>query len=369
MKDIQAFHQALSHPQEAANAAERPAIGYVCSYAPEELIHAAGFHPIRLFPPSGEISLADNHLQVYGCHLIRGILEDGLAGNLDYLFGMVFPHTCDAIQRLSDIWRLNMGQTFFADVAMPTKLNAKSARNYMVMVLARFKAELEEASGHSISTGDLEKSIALYNGLREKLSTLYRLKTDHPGILSAHDLNALTRGTMVMDRQRALGLLESITADLTAAAESISPRQGKRILITGSICGNTRIHQAIERAGGLVVADDLCTGQRWFDSRISPDKEPLEALASRYLNRHICPAKHQDIRSRQTRLTRNVRETRADGVIFLRLKFCDPLAFDYPHLAEALDGENIPHLLMELGDPGETGGQITTRLETFTDML
>ncbi len=369
MENIQAFHQALSHPRDAAEAVGPPSMGYVCSYAPEELIHAAGFHPIRLFPRSGEISLADNHLQVYGCHLIRGILEEALEGNLNYLFGMVFPHTCDAIQRLSDIWRLNMGQTFFADVAMPTKLNAKSSRNYMIMVLARFRAELEKAAGHPITDQALTESIALYNRLRDQLVALYRLKSTHPGIIPAQDLNALTRGAMVMDRHRAAQLLEEIVQDLTIAAETSPPKAVKRILITGSLCGNTQIHQAIEQAGGLVVADDLCTGQRWFDRRISQQGTPLEALAGRYLDRRICPAKHQDIRSRRAHLTQNVRETNADGVIFLRLKFCDPLAFDYPHLAEALDGENIPHLLMELGDPGEGGGQITTRLETFTEML
>ena len=51
---------------------------------------------------------ADAHLQAYSCSLVRGALEDALAGRLDFLDGaMVFPHTCDSIQRLSDIWRMN----------------------------------------------------------------------------------------------------------------------------------------------------------------------------------------------------------------------------------------------------------------------
>ncbi len=56
---------------------------------------------------------------------------------------MVFPHTCDSIQRLSDIWRLNTHHGFFADVVMPAKLNTPSARAYMRDVLEKFKTDLE----------------------------------------------------------------------------------------------------------------------------------------------------------------------------------------------------------------------------------
>ena len=93
-------------------------VGTLCSYAPEELILAAGALGFRVFGSSAAISRADAHLQAYSCSLVRGALEDALAGRLDFIDGMVFPHTCDSIQRLSDIWRMNAGTGFHLDVVI-----------------------------------------------------------------------------------------------------------------------------------------------------------------------------------------------------------------------------------------------------------
>ena len=369
MKELLAFHQAVNDPRGAALAASGDPIGYLCSYAPEELIHAAGFHPHRLFPGQAEISLADNHLQPYCCHLLRGILEDGLSGRLDYIYGMVFPHTCDAVQRVSDIWRLNIPQAFFTDVGMPTKLKAKSARRYMTLVLSRFKAELEDAADMEITPERLGESIRLYNGIRRHLTALYALKSDHPHILSGEDLSTVVRATMIMDRETALEHLASLAARLKEAAAERPPTTAKRILITGSVCDTPDIYSLIEAAGGSVVGDDLCTGQRWFQGLVPEDLPPLEGLVSRYLDRYICPAKHLDPIARRDRLIQLIQTHRADGVVFLRLKFCDPHAFDYPHLVQTLEEVGLPHLLVETGRMDESREQLATRLETFTEMI
>ena len=104
-------------------------VGYFCSYAPEEIIWAAGALPYRILGAGGTISRADGHLQAYSCSLVRGALDDALTGKLDFLDGTVFPHTCDSIQRLSDIWRLNAGLDFHLDLVLPVKLNTKSAES------------------------------------------------------------------------------------------------------------------------------------------------------------------------------------------------------------------------------------------------
>ena len=62
-------------------------VGYTCSYTPEEIIYAAGALPFRLFGTNEGIHLADANLQSYCCSLVRGILEEGLSGRLDFLAG------------------------------------------------------------------------------------------------------------------------------------------------------------------------------------------------------------------------------------------------------------------------------------------
>ncbi|MCP4671457.1 MAG: 2-hydroxyacyl-CoA dehydratase, partial [Desulfobacula sp.] len=191
MQEIQNFHKAIQDTHSLASrikAKNKKIIGHLCSYTPEEIIHAAGFHPLRLFSSKSDIVLAENHLQAYCCSLVRGVLEDSLAGRLDFLDGTVFPHTCDSIQRLSDIWRMNKKYNFFADVVLPVKLNTQSAKTYMIDVLNKFKNELEAATGKKITNDDLNTSIATFNKIRENLSEIYELQSLQPGIIKGSDL-------------------------------------------------------------------------------------------------------------------------------------------------------------------------------------
>ena len=122
-------------------------VGYMCSYAPEEIIWAAGALPFRLTGTKNAIDRADAHLQAYCCSLVRGSLEDALTGRLDFLDGMIFPHTCDSIQRLSDIWRINVKNRFHADVVLPVKLDTDSASDYLVATFRKLIKDLENWLG------------------------------------------------------------------------------------------------------------------------------------------------------------------------------------------------------------------------------
>ncbi|MCF8091400.1 MAG: 2-hydroxyacyl-CoA dehydratase family protein [Desulfotignum sp.] len=370
MKEIERFHEAVNNIFDTVlkiQKTNRKIIGYLCSYAPEEIIHAAGFHPMRLFSSKHEIILAENHLQSYCCSVVRGILEDSLAGRLDFLDGTVFPHTCDSMQRLSDIWRMNGKYQFFADLVLPAKLNTNSAAIYMKKVLARFKEDLEAAVGKKIIDTDLADSIALCNSIRKHLLTIYGLNCRYPGSIRGVDLYALVKGAMIMDRKEAADLLAGIVSHLEQKVYPDSP--AKRVILSGSLCDTPDIFDAVEAAGGAVVGDDLCTGQRWFDSAVAEDEDPLSAIASRLMGRVICPAKHAGLTFRAKNLVSLVRRNRAAGVIFLMLKFCDPHAFDYPYLKEFLDKNGIKSTVLEMDGLQQSQGQFSTRIETFIHML
>ena len=83
---------------------DRPPVGYFCSFVPEELIWAAGGHPFRLIDTPAKISLAQAHLPAYCCHPVKSYLQHLLQGDLDFLRGVVFSHSCDAYKGLAEIW-------------------------------------------------------------------------------------------------------------------------------------------------------------------------------------------------------------------------------------------------------------------------
>lgn len=350
-------------------AASRPVVGYFCSYTPEEIIHAAGALPFRIFGAGDTFTRADAHLQAYSCSLVRGGLEDALQGRLNFLDATVFPHTCDSIQRLSDIWRLNSGIALHYDVILPVKLNTESAREYMVQVIRKFRKDLEKGLGITISDAALAKSVALYNDIRGTFMEIYRLRSQHPGIVPGRKILEMIKCSMVMDRDDFLSTLKAFHEEMKALADKGKKKPAKRILLAGGICNHPDFYTIIEESGGAVVYDDLCTGSRLYEGSIEASNDPVKAIAERYIQRIVCPAKHSDITSRGENLARLAKEHGAQGVIFLFLKFCDPQSFDYPYLKEYMDGAGIPSMVMEVEERLPSEGQLRTRFETFISML
>ena len=343
-------------------------VGYTCSYTPEELIYAAGALPFRIFGTNQDIHLADANLQSYCCSLVRGILEEALSNRLDFIDGVIFPHTCDSIQRLSDIWRINISQKFHIDFVLPVKLNTASAGQYLFDILLKLKKDLERALNVKITDAMLSDSIKTYNQIRKLMRRLYALRAQRPAMISGRDFHSIIKAAMIIDRKVFLGTIEKIVTQMEASDKKIISGN-KRLVLTGSVCSHPDIYDIIEQAGGIVVGDDLCTGSRYFEGVIDEKAPPLEAIAKRYLERPVCPAKHNGLTSHGENIIRIVRESKADGVVFMLLKFCDPHAFDYPYIKAMLDKENIPCMLLDMEEQLPAEGQLQTRFETFIQIL
>lgn len=344
-------------------------VGAFCSYAPEEIIQAAGALPLRIFSGKKDISLADRHLQSYCCSLVRGVLEDALSGAWKFLDGVVFPHTCDSIQRLSDIWRLNVPYGFHADVVLPVKLDTDSARDYLTDVLRTFRTDLEKKLDVVITDDALRSSMDLCGRLRGVLRQIYEIRAQNPDAVSGADIYSIMKAAVTMDRQELLTLLEEAVPALGADKRSEKTAIRKRVVLSGGICDFPDVYPMIEEAGGAVVWDDLCMGTRTFMGDYAAKEDPIASIAGRYLERIVCPAKHSGLTRRADHLIKTVRDRDARGVIILLLKFCDPHAFDYPYLKNALEKEGIPHLLLEVEDQLPPDGQLRTRFEAFLEML
>jgi bcr-type benzoyl-CoA reductase subunit C len=345
----------------------RPVVGTFCSYAPEEILLAANMLGLRQLGFGAPMAAADAHLQSYSCSLIRGALADALTGALDVLDAVVFPHTCDSIQRLSDIWRINGFSPFHADLILPAKLNTDSAIAYLVEVLRGFKQQLEKRFDIYVSESDLRKAAEVFNGIRAAVRRIYRCRLEAPGRLSSRDLQDVVKAGMVMDRIRYRQLVEAL-ADWMAQRRLPAALSGLPVVLSGGLCNMPDVYTLIEAAGGCVVWDDLCTGTRAFLGDIALQGDMVTNIARRYALRLNCPAKHAGLRARGDALVQAVHETGARGVVFVMLKFCDPHGFDYPYIKQMLSAAGIPVLFVELDEPG-SAAQLTTRLEAFMEMI
>jgi benzoyl-CoA reductase/2-hydroxyglutaryl-CoA dehydratase subunit BcrC/BadD/HgdB len=289
------------------------AMGYLCSYVPEEIIHAAGLAPVRIRGCSAPLRRVDAHLQSYTCALCRSTLDQALGGDLGFLEGAVFAHTCDAMQALADLWRINSSESRYVDTVMqPTNLGSPAALPYLVAELARFRDRLSAFVGQPITDDDLRCSIALFDETRRLVQALRPMR----------------------DRLSAPQFFVDLIAD----------------------------------HGAQVVGDDLCSGSRHFLDRVGVVDEPIRALAEYYLRRPPCPTKYQPSYDPGRSLLTQFQESEAGGVIFVIEKFCEPHAFEYAMVTPTLDQAGVPHLLLEMEQTPSLEA-LRTRLQAFLEIL
>lgn len=342
---------------------DRQAMGYICTYAPEEIIHAAGFTPVRIRTGPDLPTQAEAHLQSFTCALCRSALHQALHGDLAFLSGLVFPHTCDTLQVLADVWRENFPDLFVATVLQPLNLGSPSTRPYLIAELPRFCRNLAGFGGQPISDDSLRASIRLCNETRHWLSQLDNQRSR----LTARGFYTVVDASMVMPKEQ----FNPLAAELLEFLSEKPPRQkGPRLILVGPILDDPTVLDIIDDLGACVVGDDLCTGSRYFNQPVAEieDGDPMEALAGRYLKRWPCPTKHGLHFQRGEHLLELVEDREADGLVFTLQKFCDPHAFDYAIVKETLDAAGVPHLLLEL-EHTPAVGQLRTRLEAFLEML
>jgi bzd-type benzoyl-CoA reductase N subunit len=341
-------------------------IGFFCPYVPEELLHAAGAFPIRLMGTLMKLSHVQAHLPPNCCHLVKSSLEGHLRGELDFLKGIVFSHTCDAMQGLSDIWAFQKRLRLQFNLMMPTNVNSETSRLYWKDEIERFKGFLEKNIGE-VTPQKLTTAIQLFSQIRRNLRAIYQLRQTSSDRISGADFANIIRAQYLMDRNRYHSLLSELL-DLLSHEER---REGHLvpIYLAGNMVHSAPYFSLIEEAGGAVVSDDLCSGARFFRLMTREDIDPIEALAQRYFSSFLCPAKHSGAQAHAETLMKEVEEAGAKGIIFLFYKYCEPHYFDYPDLKNALEARGIPALLLEVDDPATSQGQLKIRIQAFVEML
>jgi benzoyl-CoA reductase subunit C len=126
----------------------------------------------------------------------------------------------------------------------------------------------------------------------------------------------------------------------------------------------------IERAGCLVVDDDLLLGLRWLKGDVPTQGDPMQNLTDAFLTQSVSTASRYSPEGDRGRwLVNSVRRNFADGVIFCAPSFCDPALLEQPMLVAALDTENIPHTQFKYSEDTGQFAVIREQAGTFSDSI
>jgi len=346
----------------------KPVIGYLCCFAPPEIISASGAIPYRITgQPGGDTSAADAYVEPYGCTYVRNILARAAEGKLDFLDGIIISHSCDMVQRLYGIWSYYYPLSYSYMFNVPHQVSPWGQR-FFKRELVFFQESLEKFTGQKVSAESLAETIAAYNKNRALIRNIYALrKTDQPAVEGSEVLDLLIAGGALPPAD-----FSTLLASTLKTVKERKPEKEKtpRILVWGSIMDDPTLYKMIEEAGGTVVADDTCIGFRVWDKDVPIAEDLYDGLTEHYFLNFQCPRTDRGPGiGRFDYILERAREYKVDGVIGYSISFCDPHKFDYPDLRDYLKKEGLPMLLIDDNYSFEPAGAIKTRLQAFMEML
>ena len=364
--DIGPFVEAAGNRTErlARHAEKQKVLGWFCTYTPIELIHAAGFLPVRIYGGTIRVELAGSLVPNFVCPYMRTSLERALRGEYKYLSGVIQGYTCDAPCGLMSIWQENTGPGLFHTVPLPYNSD-QNARTFYRHTLKELIDKLAGAGG-KVTPASLGRSLDLYADIRKRLLRLYELRLQGVTLRSARDFYTVIEAGFCLPPEEYLELLTGLGGALENQAAT--KEEGIPVLVSGSIVEQLWIFDLLEAAGGRVVADDLCNGYRFCQPADGRGEDPMERLIDRYINRFPCPAR-SNLEERVPQVRKLVERSGAKGVVFIFQKFCTPHLADYPALAAELKNDGIPVVLVEMDESGNIEGQLKTRFGAFFEMI
>jgi benzoyl-CoA reductase subunit C len=355
--------------------ATHPGGRVVASYpvwAPAEVIHAAGMLPVALLGggTSVELTHADARFQSFVCSVAKSTLELGFQGLVDGVDGFVFSNICDVARNLSSIYQRNFPGVFVTYLHLPQNCRSAAVAAYAGSELRRLSEGFARAFDLDVTEAALVKSIETYNALRARLRALYAFRIAEPQKLSTTELYLALRASALVPAEDALRWLDELLAGLLA--REARPRDRLRVVIEGAFCEQPPLGllEVLEESGCYVVEDDLLLGWRWFTGDVAPSGDPYESLGAAYVNQAVpSSTRHEDREHRSEGLIEKVRRSRADAVIFMPAKFCEPALFDYVLMKQGLERAGIPHLLVEFEEKMWTFERTRNEIETFVESM
>ena len=345
---------------------DRLAVGTVCTYVPEELLHAAGILPARIIGSAHGTGPEGYRFPTMSCAFSRFFMDQASRGDLDALDGMVFPHTCDTVRSLADILAVRMPEMEVFHFNNPMKTDGH-AQQFTLTEMKKLSDWIGERFGRVAGEGAVRDSIRIYNENRKLMRALYAMRREgRQGVTSGLIMTAVLAAS-VMPREEHTRLLGALV-EAERPVKPVDPGKSPVVLV-GNICSSAGLFEDLERLDLRIVDDDLCTGSLPFADDVDEVGDPFRALAKRYTERVPCPIRLGPEGARADRIVRMVRRGGARSVIFLLMKFCDPHGFELPLIKKTLDAEGIPSIVVEHEGEGEISGQTRTRIEAFIEMV
>lgn len=351
-------------------------IGTYCLYVPEEIVRASGAVSVGLC--AGAEWAYDKVEQVLPrntCALIKSMLGFKLGSVCPYLEEadlLVGETTCDGKKKAYEF----LGRRQPMHVMELPQMKRDRDVAFWRAELAEFLHVIESLTGRVVTAESLRHAIREVNDKRRALQRIAAARAADPAPISGKDALLATQVAFYDDVPRFTQMMDQLAYELEQRVRDgvgVAHAGTKRVLVTGTPMAlpNWKLHDIVERAGAVVVGEEMCTGSRYYDTLVSEDATTLDGmiddLAEKYLG--INCACFTPNGGRIDDVLRMAEELHADGVIDYALNFCGTYQIEAHAVDKAVREAGLPVLRIETDYSAEDVAQLSTRVEAFLETL
>ncbi len=367
----------------AAKQEGKKVIGYMCLFAPIELILAAGAIPVRVNSGWYDASkLGDRIVPVEVCPMVRstiGAKMIALSPYLELSDTLISVLTCDGMTKLGEI--LSDFKPVWAMTIPRVKDTAQSMCLWIEEIKA-IKGQIEKLTGNKIRGKQLKSAIELTQKATKAFRRLQELRKGPP-VIMGRDAMLVNQTFMWDDIERWTEKTEALCDELEERVMQKNwacPPDTPRVMLTGTPMiwpDNWKVPSLVEEANpqGILVADELCSSERLLYDPVGVDEwsmsDMLNAIAERYLMASTCPCftSEDGNEDRINWLLNKIKEWNIQGVIYYVIRGCMLFAMEYTRVKKVMDREGVPVYYLDTEYTREDVGQMKTRVEAFLEML
>ena len=351
----------------------RKVVGTFCTYTPKEVIYAADAMSVSLCSTNEEtIPEAEKYLPKNLCPLVKSSYGFAVTDKCPYMYFsdiIIGETTCDGKKKMYEL----LGEIKDMHVMqLPYVKNEYSLALWKNEIEKLIKV-LENKFNIKITDDKLKNAVRLCNEERRAIKELFDLGKLNPSPIKGSDMHeALHSSNFKFDRKLYIEEIKKLTENIKekySNGEIPFSKGMPRILITGCPTGGLvdKIIKQIEEAGASVVCFENCVGTKNFENLVDENKDPIEAIAERYIDIPCSVMSPND--KRMETIKQYIEEYAIDGVVDVTLSACHTYAVETEKVRKAVESTGKSYLSIETNYSNSDAGQLRTRLEAFVEML
>jgi benzoyl-CoA reductase/2-hydroxyglutaryl-CoA dehydratase subunit BcrC/BadD/HgdB len=351
-------------------------VGTFCLFVPEEVVFALDGVAVGLCAGADfSVPIAETELPRNLCPLIKSFYGFKLGKICPYFESadvVVGETTCDGKKKTYEL----LGRTHPVYVMEVPNKKDPADRELWRAELDNFIAAMEKQTGRKLTAENLAAAIKNVNAKRRAIKRVHELRWKDPTPISGKDALLIMQVSFYDDLDRFTQKTNEVADELekrVAVGEGAFDKGTPRLMVSGTPMAipNWKVHEVVETSGAAVVAEEMCTGFRYYKNTVDEGATTLdemkEALLDHYMDINCACFTPNEPRLDDIEYLYN--NSRAQGIIHATLSFCTPYLVEQENVKRFAGERGIPMLALETDYSDGDVGQLKTRVEALLEQV